>query len=141
MKEHCVSLEVAKLLKEKGFNEVCRNYWGGFNEEPLCLCECNSGKAFDHCWNTMLEEDYCDYRQTYIAAPKLEEAMDWLRWKHCLHCQVVIKELTDYAAVEYVYAIADLGFHKHWIRGEYKSYKSYDEACNAAILYCLKHEI
>ena len=71
IKEAYCSFEVAKLLKEKGFNEPCRAV---YEEEILRI-------------NTL-----CDYHNSelssYVCAPTLQMAMNWLREKG-IECVVI----------------------------------------------------
>lgn len=60
--KHYVSLEVAKLLKEKGYNEECYLY---YKEEDPAL-------YYRELYNRNSERD------DIISAPTLLEAMDWL---------------------------------------------------------------
>ena len=146
MEESYVSLEIAKLLKEKGFNEFCRAYWGGFNTRPLSLCGCNRGKAFDYCWNTMLEKDYSNNEQTYIAAPTLQMTCRWLREKHGIHIEAlcpVVDIDTNTNGVKYNVVISNLNNYclAYDTPIEDNEYDSYEEAIKAAIKYCLTNLI
>lgn len=141
-----VSLEVARLLKEKGYNEWCRSYWGGFTDKPLYMCEANRGKAFDYCNNSMLTRHYNDYDQEYIAAPTLQEAMKWLRDNYKLHIEVgVLKKypLEKYPTeVTYSYNIQHIDKWDSTLE-EFKrdgnfGYETPEEAADKAILFCLK---
>ena len=65
--EYYVSLEVAKLLKEVGFDWECREYYYNFTTTGWSL-------SFDDNfvnWNSWSEQ--------YISAPTLEVAQRWLR--------------------------------------------------------------
>ena len=154
IKESHVSLEIAKLLKEKGFNEFCRAYWGGFNTRPLSLCGCNRSEAFDYCWNTMLEKDYSNSEQTYIAAPTLQMACRWLREEYNIHIQVGITICEDYkvSPPEYYVYISSTVDGKNLV--DYKSgdngvienglprgFETHEEAVEASIVYCLTNLI
>ena len=118
--EDYVSFETAKLLKEKGFDECCYGYY----YEPNHL----SHSTFDITNSELESESY--------SAPTLQLAMKWLREMHGLFIGI------DYAN------IAGLGFtYQATIlpNGEDYSYclhkKSYEEACEAAIKYCLENLI
>jgi len=128
--EDYVSFEVAKLLKEKGFNDVpVYTYYlsyGGFYLSPMAVT------------NKKL------YAQGHIAAPTLQMAMKWLREVHNLHCAVdydyvlgwycQITSLTEtvedrYKEMKYYHPDKDSGF------------SSPEEACEEAIKYCLENLI
>ena len=118
MKEDYVSFETAKLLKEKGFNEI-------------------TDKQF-----FIIDKIVGDYNITdrsrnperYLDAPTLQMAMKWLREVHELHVDIdplegnwrtKIVELEDLCEVD---------------RG-ISLYGTYEEACEAAIKYCLENLI
>lgn len=121
IQEQYVSFETAKLLKDKGFmGDECHAFYT------------EDGKIFYY-------QHYHDFDRRYVTdAPTQQMAMRWLREKHKLHCSVVLKDVTKDT---YVYSIADLGDDRHWIRGEYLEYPSYEEACESAIKYCLENLI
>lgn len=70
--EDFVSFEIAKLLKEKGFNEPCRSVY----EEKILRV------------NTM-----CDYfnseLSSYVCAPTHQMAMKWLREVHKIDIDIL----------------------------------------------------
>lgn len=70
MMEDYVSFEVAKLLKEKGFDEYCGYY-------------SSDGEYWGYCVYNHKGKDY-------ISAPTLQMARKWLREKHHLHIEVRI---------------------------------------------------
>lgn len=66
MIETVVSLETARLLKEKGFQERCRAYWHitvGMSHTQLSPCNYNGGVDF------------------YASAPTQSFAQQWIREK------------------------------------------------------------
>lgn len=67
-KKHYVSLDVAKMLKEKGFNESCLVLWDEEFKELIPASSICSYKNQNH------PNGYC-------SAPSLLEAMDWLEKK------------------------------------------------------------
>lgn len=68
--EDFCSFEVAKLLKEKGFNEKCSR-WYIANEPQEGIVEKGFGE-----------------NQFYINAPTHQMAMKWLREVHNKHCDI-----------------------------------------------------
>lgn len=122
--EDYVSFEVAKLLKEKGFD------W-------------NTDKQFnsDKIVGDYNITDRSRYPERYLDAPTLQMAMKWLREVHHLHCnigydnvnwywdiQTIRKPVTEETAPKMLPAIATIGL----------TYSTYEEACEAAIKYCLE---
>ena len=78
-KEDYVSLEVAKILKEKGFNEYCGAYyhliWKDMTEEE--------------CFEVAPNHDFRNKDNGYRAgAPTLYEAAKWLRNEHDINVAV-----------------------------------------------------
>ena len=139
--EDYVSFEVARLLKEKRFDGECRAFWKDWKGE-IRLCSCNRAHMFDYCHNSMLER-YNDTEETNIAAPTLQMAMKWLREEHNIFIDISsrfsknadkdvcfsysCKKLVD--TYKSSYEIGD----GEWL--------NYEEACEAAIKYCLENLI
>lgn len=138
--ETYVSFEIAKLLKEKGFNEKCHSAWL-YNPR-----ENNSeyfveylAKGIEN--NTELEQFNEPDTDWAYSAPTLQMAMKWLREVHKIDI-CVCRELDDcggcydgYIAVVYsneVYMVT--------IRDVVKDL-SYEEVAELAIKYCLTNLI
>lgn len=109
--DYC-SFEVAKLLKEKGFDIPCiGRYSARSNDFYLdCTRRCNNGGLFE------------------LAAPTHQMAMKWLREVHDI--KIMIRPYVDGT---YSYEILN-GF---W----YVNFDSYEDATEAAIKYCLEYLI
>ena len=76
IKEMYVSLEVAKLLKEKGFNEKCRGcYHSEFddNDNSIVMLEEWAAQPYS---NDFVDEGFL------CSAPTIQMAMKWLRKVH-----------------------------------------------------------
>jgi len=114
MKEDYVSFELAKLLKEKGFTHDM------FNPYQLYM---PNGQL--ECWNESPNDIY---------APTLQMAMKWLRKEH--HLNIIVDCITDKAEAR-IMTIEDLPTCR--CRGIVV--REYEEACEAAIKYCLEHLI
>lgn len=115
-KEDYVSLEVAKLLKEKGFNEPCKSAYdrdGNIGEYP-------SVKD----WNA-------EYDWTF-SRPTLYEAQKWLRDSKNLNIMVDFDE-----SILWWYSIRKCKYNCTLITGD-RMFNSYEEALNAGILEALK---
>lgn len=131
-KEDYVSLEVAKLLKEKGYNEYCAAYyhlnWENMTEEE--------------CFEVAPNHDFRNKDNGYrVGAPTLYEAQKWLRNKYNIH---IIVE-TDYNNM-YSLKCSNSQDCEMCIEldrlpkedSEIYIYKSYEEALNEGILEALK---
>lgn len=121
--EDYVSFETAKLFKDKGFDAECDYLYvnGKLVRAQGCACNWNNGETI-----------FADYKNE-CSAPTLQMAMKWLREVHGL-----------FIGIDYV-NIAGLGFTYQTTilrKGEDYSYclhkKHYEEACEAAIKYCLE---
>ena len=126
--EDYVSFETAKLLREKGFNEQCYAYYNIFYD--------NDGKVLK-LWRKYPHR--AQPNSDYLNVPTLQMAIKWLR--NTFHLEIysfhdAIQESNDW-----------------WYRIEYHSkgcsltkksdaiYKTYEQACEAAIKYCLENLI
>lgn len=128
--EDYVSFETAKLLKEKGFDGIVKSCYGETGLEGYMLgMKTTSNSQLESC---------------FYARPTLQMAMKWLREVHNLHCSV------DYDYVLGWYCqITSL---KETVEYDYEEMKRYhpeidngfsssEEACEAAIKYCLENLI
>ena len=120
--EDYVSFETAKLLKEKEFDEPCIATYNLVT------------KDFE------VEEVYQDWTTrwaAYVSAPTLQMAMKWLREKHI----IIIPEVETFYADG---SVSSWEYHI-WCDDNYEEeqhgFSSYEEACEAAIKYCLENLI
>ncbi len=124
--EDYVSFEVAKLLKEKGFNDVpVYTYYlsyGGFYLSPMAVTN----------------KDL--YAQGHIAAPTLQMVMKWLREEKDVQIEITIVGTDTWESpTKWMY-----GFRcqtKDVIHRRHADFSSYEEACEVAIKYCLENLI
>lgn len=120
--EDYVSFEVAKLLKEKGFDEpTTGTYYNGTFEHH------NANR-----WNSKFTIP--------ISAPTFQMTMKWLREKHLLHPSI---DMVNGGRWEYEIDDISVPFDGGVLPKYYcdKSFSSYEEAANDAIKYCLEHLI
>lgn len=131
--DYC-SYEVAKLLKEKGFDWMCNSYYT------------NLGRVFDHFCCHYFADDEHDRVDilTQTLRPTHQMAMKWLREVHNKHCdigydidlgwffQIIdLKETVeyDYLETKCYHTENEIGFN------------SYEEAVEAALKYVLENLI
>jgi len=124
--EDYISFETAKLLKEKGFCEPCYT--------------CYINKELSHydylSTNFKLIDDV-------ISAPTLQMAMKWLRIKHNIHIRT--SPYGPYSNngkfFKYKFEIITMFYETMICVGGHKDegYQSNEQACEAAIVYCLEN--
>jgi len=82
-----VTYNQAVWLKEKGFNEPCRQrIWEGFEKEPHFESDCVSANY----------NDYDDSSTTYYSAPEQWLVIEWLRVNHGIWINVTIGQETKW---------------------------------------------
>ena len=116
LKEDYVSFETAELLKEKGFDWKCEYCYDVANDNPY---------------------SNANYQVSY-PKPTLQMAMKWLREMY----NISIEPLVDFGnGNEYWWAVDVAYIKKNGLIDELCGYKTYEEACEAAIKYCLENLI
>lgn len=132
MKEDYVSFEVAKLLKEKGFDADTEHDMWYVVEKFSTGCHWNSCTYKVGDITREYDEKYC------ITMPTLQMAMKWLREVHHLH---IIPEISDVSRLNpQYYVVVWLTTPK---RESYilELFDSYEEAVEEGIKYCLENLI
>ena len=120
--EDYISLETAKLLKEKGFDEEVLTYY-------IYDSETKSYEfRFDDRW-----DNPNSFPADCISAPTLQMTMKWLREVHNIFIRIIQSHI-DYCTYEVYYDRV-----RHYESKE--SYNTYEEACEEAIKYCLENLI
>ena len=140
--EDYVSFETAKLLKEKGFNERLLTFY--ITDES----------KKDGCFQLMaFTDDKIDNNHSdhcYLA-PTLQMAMKWLREVHDLHIMVNCVGKVNYDPIvqrfdgkDFEIEGVEVGTTRR-INGKWENvrrgFKTYEQACEAAIKYCLENLI
>ena len=120
--DYC-SYEVAKLLKEKGFDEPCDNYYDQSSDEPQQLT---------------LDEMYYSYDK-FLKAPTHQIAMKWLREVYGLHIWVEYSRFDFNKEHPYLWNIAETKINGDYWGGTY--HKSSKEAVESALKYVLENLI
>lgn len=124
MNEDFVSFDVAKKLKEKGFNEPCYGYYhrgGGDDSFEVC----GDGDC-----------DFLNSKNKHrIAAPTISQVLKWLREEKKIHIQILFTcppNEWEYITVKMI---------NNELRGMYATFTSYEEAALAGIEYVLDNLI
>lgn len=123
--EDYVSFEVAKLLKEKGFDECCR----AFITPNVDFALESDGHVFNH---ILLDNEY--------AAPTLQMAMKWLREVYTPNTNIVLDIVKD-GVDSYVFWTYNLCQNENYklLWGDKRPlFNTYEEAVEAAIIKVLK---
>jgi len=126
--EDYVSFEIAKLLKDKGFDEPCHCFY-----EYRKRLYNDMDKYFP---DGMKNSDHDKEGNKGISAPTLQMAMKWLREVHNLYVDIRININNSL----YSFKIYSVGISGAKAFTEYRI-KSYEAACEEAIKYCLEHLI
>lgn len=122
--EDYVSLKVAKLLKEKGFDEECISYY-------------QRGENVEISYSFIYERN-SDWVDGSISAPTLQMAMKWLRKVHNL--DIIATPQFDNSKWTYSAIIFNLSIPCTETRLNDNKDKK-EQACEAAIKYCLENLI
>ena len=147
--EDYVSFEIAKLLKERGFDGPCYKVWeshGGsqtlvgaswFVEgETVVNKESVDAAAKQYAY----EYNFNNNVEAYLA-PTLQMVMKWLREKHLIffdlfHINGDIEDGEEFQIGIYEKTSMDTYTWKNWIKGE-----TYEKTYKKAIKYCLENLI
>lgn len=136
--DEIVTYEVAKLAKEKGFNEECRDFYCDDKlQKRITRTSCNRQvTSFDYCSNSMLE-DYDSPKEYYnIAAPTQSLLQRWLREEKGYY----VCPYYDNNEFKWTYSIREKTGDM-WILlvGETPSFDKYEEAMEAGLKFALEN--
>lgn len=130
--EDYVSFETAKLLKEKGFDENCTIVYNLNNRHSLMADFYGVGTFV---YNSYLNKE----RPELITAPTIQMARKWLREKKGIAIIPVLSSVLDNEKflwdIKIVVAKHYDVYSQRWI------YEKQEDACDAAIKYCLENLI
>lgn len=128
--EDFVSFETAKLLKEEGFDEECRAFYVKSKECGIELFP--SSRSYNY-----NDDDY-----PRISAPTLQLAMKWLREVHNFHIMVDCIGAENYIpTIQFTWSSQDIEIKSKTSKIGGNGFDSYEQACEAAIKYCLENLI
>ena len=129
--EDYVSFETAKLLKEKRFDERCLYYYEdntSYNNVVIKFSSWFDNKKYS---NSEIGRRY--------TAPTLQMAMKWLREVYKIFIEISVSiDLNG----NYHYSYFILNRECKYIRKGYTDFNwNYEQACEAALKYCLENII
>ena len=122
--EDYVSYEVAKLLKEKGFDLLTDKVYDNQNKLDYQNVVC---------WQ--------EKRLPYVLAPTLQMACKWLREVHNLHVDVGYDDLDWFWNIISISEDVPIADRPKFIVTGTACHRTYEEAVEAAIKYILKNLI
>jgi hypothetical protein len=129
IKEDYVPFEVAKILKEKGFDEYFGTSYTTAGGNPIPVM--GSTYSLEHNSN---------YDQYHYSMPTLSFVMKWLRVNHNLYIDIV-SDVTlgfDNGKVVFRAGVYNKNIDCLW---EKDSFETYENAAESAIMYALKNLI
>jgi len=126
VKERYVNFEVAKLLKDKGFDEPCLGFYSLIKKELKF-------SAFPVSNSQWLDSTMFDSSIIVISAPTQAMACDWLREKHKIHIVLLFMPRKGYVAS--ICDISDLDNLIYMV--DIKYYPDIESAYNEALKYVL----
>lgn len=125
-----VSFEVAKLLKEKGFDSVMKYHYPDLNKNQEKYCLPTN-------WNKFVD---MDGNSNYYSAPTIAEVLMWMYEKHGIWINIKHLPFNQKFGISITGKYQD-GENGILYRYDFKHYNSPTEAYEAAIEYCLKNLI
>lgn len=130
MTENYVTFQIAELLKEKGFDEICHSV---YDDKDLCSVaslnrhyDCGYGDLVITCKNT----DYDDW-ENKIAAPTVQMANQFLREKYHLHISI------GFINYGYSWHIINCEYGNCYSHGQKGGFKTAEDANIDALNICL----
>jgi hypothetical protein len=126
MKEQLISFETAKLAKEKGFDEPCREYYNKDEEVESFRYFAGDGSGWDKNSTIVANDNYKDF--PILAAPTQSFLQKWLREEHNIDIESRVQIGSN--AKRYFYYIN--------CTSSSKSYTTYEEALEQGLLEGLK---
>jgi hypothetical protein len=134
MKEDYVSFEVAKLLKEKGFDVSIHSVWIDHSKLVNCPAAIAIYQSAEN-WNTLGDE----LDDIYFSAPTHQMAMAWLREKGIIITMDYdeYELISDNKKVGYRWGIQKTEKPTEYLKISIHVFDNYEEAVEDAIKYCL----
>jgi hypothetical protein len=120
--ENHVNIDLAKLLKYKGFNEATEYIFYYYEEDD------------DYCFERLLPEDKF-IEDKMVRCPSLQMTLKWLREVHHIFVQIELYDKYE----DYVFEIFQ-NTHRLMIENR-QCFSTPEEAAESAIEYCLENLI
>lgn len=130
--EDYVSLETAKLLKEKGFDESTAGFYG--SKRGLCVETPLLYNSIINRVNFVNDLLKVEFEDVIAAAPTLYEAQKWLRNKYGIHVDITCYGRNEWCFMLFVFS-TNLCFDRY---SSETTFLSYQQALDAGIREALK---
>ena len=135
--EYCVSFETAKLLKEKGFDGKCHAFYRKtlLNNKITDKAELHISTHLSLTNSNLQDKLYKEI--VYCVAPTLQMAMKWLRKEYNIHIEpryFPTPNIYRYVIIHSPVTFENIDSHPQY-------FNTNEEACEAAIKYCLENLI
>lgn len=132
------SYEVAKLLKEKGFDWKCNGYFVVINKEEGTNAKfhiCSVAGDANNSDGNLINCDKFPHLE-YVSAPTQQMACQWLRIEKGIYVYAVYG---DYPTLNEEYWVPEIGSLKDFIVSPdfYQEYNTPEDAVESALKYCL----
>ena len=141
--EDYVSFEIAKLLKERGFDWHCTKFYNNLNlNRTFKLYNAQQFEGISTVSNKMLDDCFLPLQLKSIGytAPTLQMAMKWLREVHHIYIQINLYLVPKGYGADIIHI--DSMDTLAYVRKEDESqYDTYEQAAEAAIKYYLENLI
>lgn len=135
IKESYCSYEVAMLLKEKGFDELCENIY--FDKGLMDFVP----DMFDD-ERYVKNSDFLDSYLVDATAPTHQMAMAWLREIHHICITIYPDKEKGFEAILYdIKSDVEITLQSFSVYGYHIFENSYEKAVETALKYCLKNLI
>lgn len=132
IEEDYISFKIAKLLKEKGFNEVCRTWYFGEDRVNNNILIPKDKLLFASDIYNGAKKNSCIGHSSAVTAPTLQMATKWLRVVHKIDL-CVFPCYYDYCLHGYECKI----YKNKEVLCSLTGFKNYEEAMDAALLLVL----
>lgn len=135
IKEDYVSFEIAKLLKEKGFDVPCLAHWYIGTDRHFSISNTSQN------WNEIKTD------LDWLSCPTLQMAMKWLRIEHNIHIEPhIVKTKCSYGYMPNYVDLKELKQHFPFDEFDFSNADkyvciTYDKACEVTIKYSLENLI
>lgn len=133
--EDYVSFETAKLLKEKGFAEPCRFIYDAGYFCSIASRDCRWNEGYGELIEELPNSEFSGI-DNRISAPTLAMTMKWLREVHNIFITITFR-FSRNADNDINFSYYAEKYENHYGYGD-GEFNSYEEACEAAIKYCLE---